>query len=109
MRTLFLAGLAAASVLAGGCATVVPLTDGGARVREITSAEAAKCTFLRAVSFTDTLTGPGKSYGLVHQDGENGIRDDVASYGGNAYVSRQADADWFWGHVNYTGEAYRCP
>lgn len=47
--------------------------------------------------------------GLVHQDGENGIRDDVAAAGGNAYVSDLADADWFFGHVNYTAEAYRCP
>lgn len=109
MRTLFLAGLAAASALAAGCATVTPLTDGGASVREISTDQAMQCTFLRTVSFTDTLAGPGKSYGLVHQDGENGIRDDVASYGGNAYVSKQADADWFWGHVNYTAEAYRCP
>jgi hypothetical protein len=109
MRILFLTGLAAAWALVAGCAMVTPLTDGGAQVREITAGQATKCTFVRAVSFTDTLVGPGKSPGLVHQDGENGIRDDVASYGGNAYVSRQADADWFWGHVNYTAEAYRCP
>lgn len=109
MRILLLTVLIAAPALATGCATVTPLTDGGARVREITSTEATRCTFVRTVSFTDTLAGPGKSPGLVHQDGENGIRDDVASYGGNAYVSRQADADWFWGHVNYMAEAYRCP
>jgi ABC-type phosphonate transport system ATPase subunit len=99
----------AASIVLSACATVVPLTDGGARVREITAAQATQCTFLRTVSFTDALAGAGKSWGLVHQDGENGIRDDVAAYGGNAYISRQADADWFWGHVNYTAEAYRCP
>ncbi|MGA9473662.1 MAG: hypothetical protein WBV36_14445 [Terriglobales bacterium] len=109
MRILFLGTLATASALAGGCATVTPLTDGGASVREISADQAKQCSFLRTVSFTDTLEGAGKSAGLVHQDGENGIRDDVASYGGNAYVSRQADADWFWGHVNYTAEAYRCP
>lgn len=64
---------------------------------------------MRTVSFTDTLAGAGKSPGLVHQDGENGIRNDVASYRANAYVSVLTDADWFWGHVNYTAEAYRCP
>lgn len=74
---------AAALIVLSACATVVPLTGHSCR--------------------------PWKSWGLVHQDGENGIRDDVAAYGGNAYISRQGDADWFWGHVNYTAEAYRCP
>jgi hypothetical protein len=109
MRLSLLAAIAGASVLAAGCATVVPLTDGGAQVREISSAQAQSCKFVRTVSFTDTLMGTGKSPGLVHQDGENGIRDDVAAAGGNAYVSDLADADWFFGHVNYTAEAYRCP
>jgi hypothetical protein len=106
MKKLLICGVA---ITLAGCATVVPLTDGGAAVREITAAQATKCTFLRTVSFTDTMAGPGKSWGLVHQDGENGIRDDVASYGGNALVMRESDADFWWGHVNYTAEAYRCP
>jgi hypothetical protein len=109
MRLSLIAAIAGVSVLAAGCATVVPLTDGGAQVREISSAQAQHCTFVRTVSFTDTLMGTGKTPGLVHQDGENGIRDDVAAAGGNAYVSDLADADWFFGHVNYTAEAYRCP
>lgn len=47
MRIPLLTALISVPALATGCATVVPLTDGGAQVREITSAEAAKCTFLR--------------------------------------------------------------
>lgn len=109
MRLILLAAIAGVSVLAAGCATVVPLTDGGAQVRQITADQSKSCKFVRAVSFTDTLMGTGKTPGLVHQDGENGIRDDVAAAGGNAYVSDLADADWFFGHVNYTAEAYHCP
>lgn len=109
MRLVPVAMLAALSMLSTGCATVVPLTDGGAGVREISAAQAKECSFVRTVSYTNTLMGTGKTPGLVHQDGENGIRDDVAAAGGNAFVSVQADADWFFGHVNYTAEAYRCP
>lgn len=109
MRLVPIIALAAFSALSAGCATVVPLTDGGAQVRQIRSEQAKSCTFLRTVSYTNTLMGTGKTPGLVHQDGENGIRDDVAAAGGNAFVSVQADADWFFGHVNYTAEAYRCP
>lgn len=105
MRIVVLPLLALASC---GCATVTPLDARGASVRRI-DAEAAKgCTFVQAVAYTNTLWQPGKSPGLVHQDGENGIRNAVAAVGGNAFVSEQEDADWFWGHVNYTAEAYRC-
>jgi hypothetical protein len=99
----------AAVAMLAGCATVTPLTERGSSVRQIDAATAKSCTFVKAVAYTNTLNGTGKSYGLVHQDGENGIRNEVAAAGGNAYVSQQADADWFFGHVNYTGEAYRCP
>jgi hypothetical protein len=92
-----------------GCATVTPLSDHGSAVRQIDAATAKTCTFVRSVAYTNTLNGTGKSYGLVHQDGENGIRNAVADAGGNAFISSQADADWFFGHVNYTAEAYRCP
>ena len=60
------------------------------------------------ITYTDTIAGMGKSYGLVHQAGANGLRNEVARLGANAFVSTQADADWFWGHINYSGEAYRC-
>jgi uncharacterized protein DUF4156 len=91
-----------------GCASVLPLTSGGEHVRLITAADAKACKFVQNVTYTDTLTGMGKSYGLVHQAGENGLRNAVAGVGANAYISTQADADWFWGHVNYSGEAYKC-
>ena len=51
----------------------------------------------------------GKSYGLVHQAGDIGLTNAIGAAGGNAFVSVQADADRFFGHVNYSGEAYRCP
>jgi hypothetical protein len=94
--------------LVAGCASVPPLSSGGEHVRLITAADAKVCKFVQNVTYTDTLTGMGKSYGLVHQAGETGLRNAVAGVGGNAYVSTQADADWFWGHVNYSGEAYKC-
>lgn len=77
------------------CASVPRLTPAATKVRRITAEEAKGCKFLQVVQYTDTLAGMGKSPGLVHQ-----------AY---AFVSTQADADWFWGHVNYSGEAYRCP
>lgn len=109
MRLFLFAAIASVSVFAAGCATVTPLTDGGAQVRQISRAQAQSCKFVRTVSFTDTLYGTGKTPGIVHQDGADGIRNAVAAAGGNAYVSELADADWFFGHVNYTAEAYRCP
>lgn len=106
MKKIFLAVFTAALA---GCATVTPLTDHGSAVRQIDAAAAQRCTFLKSLAYTNTMNGPGKSYGLVHQDGENGVRNAVANAGGNAFVSVQSDADWFFGHVNYTAEAYRCP
>lgn len=97
------------AIALAGCATPVLLSDRGASVRLIDAAAAKGCTFLKSVAYTNTLYGTGKTPGLVHQDGENGIRDAVATAGGNAFISVQADADWFFGHVNYTAEAYRCP
>lgn len=96
-------------LLAAGCATVPQLTPAGSKVRAITVTDAKGCKFLQTVQYTDTLAGPGKSPGLVHQAGDIGLRNAIGAIGGNAFVSVQADADWFWGHVNYSGEAYRCP
>lgn len=92
-----------------GCASIPPLSSGGEHVRLITAADAKACEFIQNVTYTDTIAGMGKSYGLVHQAGENGLRNAIARVGANAYVSTQADADFFWGHVNYGGEAYHCP
>lgn len=98
-----------ATALVGGCASVPPLTPAASQVRQITAEEAKACAFVRVVQYTDTINGMGKSYGLVHQAGDIGLRNKVGTVGGNAFVSTQADADWFWGHVNYSGEAYKCP
>jgi hypothetical protein len=92
-----------------GCATVPQLTDHGSKVRQISADEAKHCKFVQTVQYTDTVHGVGKSPGLVHQAGDIGLRNAIGAAGGNAFMSVQADADWFFGHVNYSGEAYRCP
>jgi hypothetical protein len=108
-RVIGSAASAAMLIVVGGCASVPPLTSMGSKVRQMTADDAKHCHFLQAVTYTDTLAGMGKSYGLVHQAGENGLRNAIGGVGGNAFVSTEADADWFWGHVNYAGEAYKCP
>jgi hypothetical protein len=101
--------LLAVAVLLSACASVPLLTPAGSKVRQISPDEAKVCEFVRTVQYTDTVQGTGKSPGLVHQAGDIGLRNAVGAVGANAFVSRQADADWFWGHVNYSGEAYKCP
>jgi hypothetical protein len=101
--------LLAVSALASGCATVPQLSDQGSKVRQISADDAKHCKFLQTIQYMDTVQGVGKSYGLVHQAGDIGLRNAIGAAGGNAFVSAQADADWFFGHVNYSGEAYRCP
>lgn len=78
-------------------------------MRQISADDAKACKFLQTVQYTDTVQGTGKTPGLVHQTGDVGLRNAVGSVGANTFVSVQADADWFFGHVNYSGEAYRCP
>ncbi len=95
-------------VLLSGCATVPQLTNQGSKVRQISADEAKQCKFLQTVQYTDTVQGVGKSPGLVRQAGDIGLRNAIGAVGGNAFVSVQADADWFFGHVNYSGESYRC-
>jgi hypothetical protein len=101
--------LLAACALVSGCATVPHITDQGSKVRQISADDAKRCKFLQTIQYTDTVQGVGKSHGLVHQAGDIGLRNSIGAAGGNAFVSAQADADWFFGHVNYSGEAYRCP
>jgi hypothetical protein len=92
-----------------GCASAPPLTDRGAKVREITAATKAQCRFLQVVQFSTRLYGLGKDPAIMHTTGENGIRSEVAAHGGNAVVVTHAESDWFLGNVAYTGEAYECP
>ena len=98
-----------AAVLAG-CATarVPPLTDGGMHVRQITAEEGIFCKYIKNADYMAKLGGMGNSYELVHQAGENGMRNLVASIGGNAYVYTRTDADAFGGRIHYSGEAFEC-
>jgi hypothetical protein len=93
-----------------GCASarLPPLTSAAAHVERITAEEGLSCKYLRNVEYVAKVTGMGKTYELVHQAGENGLRNEVASVGGNAYVNARMDADTLWGHVDYSGQAFRC-
>jgi hypothetical protein len=100
----------AASALAGCAgARIPPLTEGGMHVRQITVEEGLNCTYIKNVDYTAKLHGIGKTYELVHQAGENGIRNLIATMGGNAYVYTRGDAETFGGQVHYSGEAFKCP
>lgn len=103
-----IAVLAVVSALTG-CATVLPMTSGGARVLQINAQTARACNFIQAVQYTTTMYGLGKDPAIVQGTGENGLHNAVADAGGNAFVLRTDDADWFWGHIAYSGDAYHCP
>jgi hypothetical protein len=94
-----------------GCATarVPPLTDAAMRVRQITAEEGIFCKYIKNVDYVAKLGGMDKSYELVHQAGENGIRNLIAGIGGNAYVYTRTDAASFGGRIHYSGEAFKCP
>lgn len=98
----------ALAVAMSGCASVLPMTEAGSHVQQITATAAQTCQFLQVVQFSTTLYGFGKDQGVVQTTGENGLRNAVAAAGGNAYVLIAAHADWFLGHVAYSGTAYRC-
>jgi hypothetical protein len=95
-------------MLFAGCATIPPLTAEAMHVRAITAEEGLSCTFLKNVSYTAKLSGFGKDYEMVHQAGENGLRNAVAQAGGNAYLDIRTDADSLWGRINYSGAAFKC-
>jgi hypothetical protein len=99
------------AALLAGCAgaRVPPLTDGGLHVRQITAEEGVFCKYIKNVDYVAKLGGMGKSYEEVHQAGENGIRNLIASIGGNAYVYTRLDADSFGGRIHYSGQAFKCP
>ena len=85
-----------------------PLAGPASHVAKITAEEGLSCTYLRNVDYVAKVRGVGKSYELVHQAGENGLRNMVASVGGNAYVNTRMDAEAMWGHIAYSGQAFRC-
>ena len=107
MRKLFILVTVALAGCAG--ARVPPLTDGGMRVRQISVEEGLNCTYIKNVDYKAKLRGAGKTYELVHQAGENGIRNLIAADGGNAYVYTRVDAETFGGQIHYSGEAFKCP
>ena len=76
-----MSSLAICAVLISACASAPKLTLAATKVRQITAQEAKSCTFLQIAQFTGTLAGMGKSHGLVHQAGENGLRNEVAKLG----------------------------
>jgi hypothetical protein len=84
------------------------LTVGATHVIEITAEQGLSCTYLRNIEYVTKVTGMGKSYEMVHQVGENGLRNMVASIGGNAYINTRMDADATWGHVDYAAQAFQC-
>jgi hypothetical protein len=107
MRKLLIFVIAALA----GCASarVPPLTEGGMHVRQISVEEGLNCTYIKNVDYVAKLHGTGKTYQMVHQAGENGLRNVVAAVEGNAYVYTRVDAETFSGQVHYSGEAFKCP
>jgi hypothetical protein len=93
-----------------GCANVhlPPISNDALAVHEITPGQGLSCEYLRNVEYVSKLSGVGKSYELVHQAGENGLRDAVAAAGGNAFAFIQTDADPFWGKIDYSAQAFKC-
>jgi hypothetical protein len=107
MRKLLILVIAAL----GGCASarVPPLTEGGMHVRQISVEEGLFCTYIKNIDYVAKLHGTGKTYQLVHQAGENGLRNMIADAGGNAYVYTRVDAETLGGQIHYSGEAFKCP
>lgn len=91
------------------CATVPPpATESATRVRFVTAEQAKPCTFLKTVSVNETLVTVGKYPALMKATGEMKIRDAAVAAGGNTLVLTSEDQNFFWGTINYAGEAYRC-
>ena len=98
-------------VVLAGCAfaRVPPLTDAASHVRPITAEQGLDCQYIKNVDYTAKMAGMGKSFDLVHEAGENGLKNAVAAAAGNAYVATRMDADAMWGQINYAGQAFTCP
>ena len=100
------------AALLAGCvsARIAPLTDAAMRVRRINADDGLACTYLKNVDYTAKFAGMGESYELVRQAADNGMRNLVASVGGNAYVNIREDVDGHWAkHIHYSGEVFKCP
>jgi hypothetical protein len=107
MRISLMPVILVISAVAGCRSVQVPtLTVAAMHVRAISAEQGLLCDYVRNVAYNTTLTGWGKSYEVVHQAAENGLRNVVASVGANAYVLTRDDADR--GHIKYAGEAFKC-
>lgn len=100
------------AALLAGCASarIPPLTDAAMRVRRINADDGLACKYLKNVDYTAKLTGMDESYELVREAADNGMRNLVASVGGNAYVNTREDVDGHWAkHIHYSAEVFECP
>lgn len=100
------------AALLAGCATakIPTLSDAGMLVRRINADDGLACKYLKNVDYTAKLSGMDLSYEQVHQAGENGMRNLVASVGGNAYVDTRMDVyGHMTKHLHYSGEVFQCP
>jgi hypothetical protein len=97
-------------LVVGGCKSfqAPPLSVAAEHVRAITAEQGLLCRYIQNVTYTAKLSGWGKTYERIHEAGENGLRNSVATIGGNAVVFTQMDADQFSGRINYAGQAFEC-
>ncbi len=98
--------------LLAGCAgaRIPPLTDAAMRVRRINADDGLACKYLKNVDYKAKLSGMGESYEFIREAADNGMRNLVASIGGNAYVDTRADVTGHWvKHIHYSGEVFECP
>ena len=85
-----------------------PLSVAAEHVRAITAEQGLLCKYIQNVVYIAKLSGWGKTFERVHEAGEAGLRDRVATIGGNAVVLTRMDADQFSGRINYEGQAFEC-
>ena len=90
------------------CASAPALSQDGSSVRQITVQKARTCDFLANVKFAKAIDGLGKTPSLVQEIGLNGLKNDVAAAGGNAYLLTDQSSDWFIGYVDLAARAYQC-
>jgi hypothetical protein len=97
-------------IVVAGCKSfqAPPLSVAAQHVRSITAEQGLLCKYIQNIAYTAKLSGWGKTYETVHEAGEDGLRNRVATIGGNAVVYTQMDADPFSGRINYAGQAFEC-
>ena len=97
-------------IVVAGCKSfqAPPLSGAAGHVRVITAEQGLFCKYIQNVAYTAKLSGWGKTYERIHEAGEDGLRDRVATIGGNAVVFTRMDADALSGRINYAGQAFEC-